>query len=53
VQVTAEAAAKTAGTDANSSLETVFSACVLPVDFFRDLIRGNAATGLHLVEIAL
>lgn len=44
VAVTAEAAAKAA--DSQGHLETVFSAALLPVDFFRDVLRGHSAKGM-------
>ena len=45
-EVTAEAAAKAA--DSQGHLETVFSATALPVDFFRDMVRGHSAKALLL-----
>ena len=46
VDITAEAAAK-AG-DATSVPESIFSAALLPVEFFRDVLRGHAAKGMFL-----
>ena len=43
VAVTAEAQAKT--TEPMSNLESVFSASVLPVEFFRDLVRAHSCKG--------
>lgn len=43
VAVTAEAQAKT--TEPMSNLESVFSASILPVEFFRDLIRAHSCKG--------
>ena len=31
-----------------SALESVFSATMLPVNFFRDILRGHSAKGMHL-----
>ena len=43
VAVTAEAQAKT--TEPMSNLESVFSASILPVEFFRDLVRAHSCKG--------
>ena len=50
VDVTPEAAAKQG--DASQGLESVFSASVLPIDFFRDLVKGHSAKGMFLGQIA-
>jgi len=46
VEVTPEAAAKAPAGEGRTDLESVFSASVLPVDFFRDMIRGHSAKAL-------
>lgn len=44
-----ETEASAAKGEANASaLESVFSATMLPVNFFRDILRGHSAKGLHL-----
>ena len=47
VAVTTEAAAKQG--DGTSAVESVFSAAVLPVAFFKDLVRGHSAKAMLLV----
>ena len=51
VEVTPEAAAKSA--DSGQVLESIFSAAVLPVDFYRDLLRGHSAKAMYLNLIIL
>ena len=46
VEVTPEAAAKAPTAEPRTDLESVFSASLLPVDFFRDMIRGHSAKAM-------
>eukprot|EP00435_Cladocopium_sp_Y103_P040722 s2841_g11.t1 len=43
VEVTAEAAEKRQSGEQSTVLESVFSASLLPVNFFRDMLRGHSA----------
>lgn len=51
VDITAEAAAKSG--DSGQVLESVFSAAALPVNFFRDLLKGHSAKAMSLNRIPL
>ena len=54
VDPTEDAVAKAAAKgEASAKLESVFSASVLPVEFFQDLIRGNSAKGLFLGFVSM
>lgn len=46
VEVTPEASAKAPTGEGRTDLESVFSASLLPVDFFRDMIRGHSAKAM-------
>ena len=46
VEVTPEASAKASTGEGRTDLESVFSASLLPVDFFRDMIRGHSAKAM-------
>lgn len=46
VQVTPEAAAKAPTGEGRTDLESVFTASLLPVDFFRDMIRRHSAKAM-------
>eukprot|EP00435_Cladocopium_sp_Y103_P050067 s89_g15.t1 len=46
VEVTADAKEKAEGGEGAATLESVFSAAILPEKFYRDLLRGHSAKGM-------
>ena len=48
VEITPKAAAKSG--ESGQVLESVFSASVLPVEFYRDLVRGHSAKAMCLTR---